>query len=225
MPQRKVYLAVPSTRDGVKHETMRSIFEGMVSIQNEGWAAILGESLECFAPISLARNLAIARFLHGDYDDLIFIDDDVAWQDGAMVRLLKHPVEMVAGVYPRRFEEMSFPVRWDSSKPELWADPQTGLLEAEGVAAGFLRLTRSACEKMVKAYDATWYDQYASPTGKAHSLFEFERRDHTQFSEDYTFCRKWRDIGGQVWVDPEITFMHIGSKSYVGNLGSWLKNR
>lgn len=223
--QRKIYIAVPSTRDGVRIETMRSIVEGMVSIVQEGWAASLGESLECFAPISLARNLAIARFLATDYDDLFFVDDDVAWQQGAMVKLLKQPVDVVAGAYPRRFEEISFPVHWDDSKPQIWADPDTGLIEVKGVAAGFLRLSRSACERMVQAYGSDWYDQFGSPTGKAHALFDFARRNHIQFSEDYTFCQKWRDIGGKVWVDPSITFMHMGQKAFSGNVGDWLRGR
>lgn len=225
MTQRKVYIAVPSTRDGVRIETMRSIVEGMVSIMNEGWAATLGESLEGVAPISQARNLAVVRFLAGDWDDLILVDDDVAWQDGAMVRLLKHPVDVVAGAYPRRFEEMSFPVQWDDNKPELWADPKTGLLEVLGVAAGFLRITRSACERLIQAYGEDWYHQFGAPDGKAVALFDFVRRDHTAFSEDYTFCRKWREIGGKVWLDPELTFLHIGQKAFVGNCGDWLRGR
>lgn len=225
MTQRKVYIAVPSTRDGVRIETMRSIVEGMVGIAQEGWVASLGESLECFAPISLARNLAIARFLATDYDDLFFVDDDVAWQEGAMVRLLKHPVDVVAGAYPRRFDELSFPVRWDDNKPEIWADPNTGLIEVKGVAAGFLRLTREACEKLVKMYGNDWYDQFGSPTGKAVALFDFERRENVAYSEDYVFCEKWRDIGGKVWVDPEITFMHMGQRAFSGNCGDWLRSR
>lgn len=225
MGQRKIYIAVPSTREGVRVETMRSIIEGMVSIVQEGWAASLGESLECFAPISLARNLAIARFLATDYDDLFFVDDDVAWQEGAMVKLLKQPVDVVAGVYPRRSEEISFPVRWDHTKPEIWADPFTGLIEVEGVAAGFMRLTRAACLKMVEAYGSDWYEQFGSPTGRAHALFDFQRRDNIQYSEDYTFCQKWRDIGGKVWVDPSITFMHMGQRAFSGNVGEWLRSR
>jgi hypothetical protein len=223
--QRKVMIAVPSTRDGVRIETMRSIVEGMVSIVKEGWVASLGESLECFAPISLARNLAVTRFLASDYDDLFFVDDDVAWQQGAMVRLLKQPVDVVAGVYPRRFNELSFPVKWDDSKPEIWADPDTGLVEVLGVAAGFMRITRSACERLTEAYGSDWYEQFGSPTGKSVALFDFERRDNIAHSEDYTFCKKWRDIGGRVWIDPEITFMHMGQQAFSGNCGDWLRNR
>jgi glycosyltransferase involved in cell wall biosynthesis len=223
--QRKVYIAVPSIRDGVRVETMRSLIEGMCSIVQEGWGASLGESLECIVPPSLARNLAIARFLETDYDDLFFVDDDVAWQDGAMVRLLKHPVDVVAGAYPRRYNEVSFPVQWDESKPELWADPKTGLLEVHGVAAGFLRLTRHACETMVKAYAYDWYHQFGSPTKRAHALFDYELRDHTAYSEDYSFCRKWRSIGGKVWVDPDIMFLHMGQQAWNGKLGDWLKGR
>lgn len=29
-------------------------------------------------------------------------------------------------------------------------------------------------------------------------------------TEDYAFCQRWRDIGGQLWVDPDIDFkLHV----------------
>jgi hypothetical protein len=163
--------------------------------------------------------------LASDCDDLLFVDDDVAWQDGAMVKLLKHPVDVVAGAYPRRFPETSFPIRWVEEGAELWADPETGLLEVEGIAAGFMRLTRKACEQLVEAHKDDWYEQFGAPEGKAWPLFDFVREGRTFFSEDYTFCRKWRSLGGKVWVDPEVTFMHMGEAAFVGNLGDWLRSR
>lgn len=33
-------------------------------------------------------------------------------------------------------------------------------------------------------------------------------------SEDYTFCKRWRQIGGEIWCDPKIKLKHWGQKAY-----------
>jgi hypothetical protein len=36
-------------------------------------------------------------------------------------------------------------------------------------------------------------------------------------SEDYTFCRRWRAIGGEVWLDTRSKLMHVGPREFVGD--------
>lgn len=229
--QRRIYIAVPTRTGEVKYETMRAVIKGMTELANAGMVATLGESLECFAPISIARNLAIARFLATDYTDLFFVDDDVAWSDGSMVRMVNHPVDLVAGAYPRRYPDISFPVQWDDSKPEVWADPATGLIEVNGVATGFMRVTREGLLRMVEHYKSETYGQFSSPAGTVHRLFDFSlvpglgQTVDEVHSEDFTFCDRWRKAGGRVWVDPHITFMHLGVAAFSGNVGQWLRDR
>jgi hypothetical protein len=42
-------------------------------------------------------------------------------------------------------------------------------------------------------------------------------------SEDYAFCRLWRDIGGKVWVDLECKLNHLGQHMYRGDLAESLR--
>ena len=45
-------------------------------------------------------------------------------------------------------------------------------------------------------------------------------QDLGQFwGEDYWFTERWRDLGGKIWVDPEIEFTHRGSKAWGANFG------
>jgi hypothetical protein len=41
-------------------------------------------------------------------------------------------------------------------------------------------------------------------------------------SEDYTFCRRWQQIGGKIWIDPKTKLTHIGSYTFNGNIGDLL---
>ena len=36
-------------------------------------------------------------------------------------------------------------------------------------------------------------------------------------SEDWGFCRRWRQIGGKVWADPSIKLVHYGEHAYRGD--------
>ncbi|PTE07392.1 hypothetical protein [Mesorhizobium helmanticense] len=36
------------------------------------------------------------------------------------------------------------------------------------------------------------------------------------FGEDYSFCLRWLDLGGQIYADTKLRFRHIGMKEYSG---------
>ncbi len=42
-------------------------------------------------------------------------------------------------------------------------------------------------------------------------------------SEDFAFCRRWRDIGGKVWVDLDCKLKHLGQHMYNGDLAESLR--
>jgi hypothetical protein len=35
-------------------------------------------------------------------------------------------------------------------------------------------------------------------------------------SEDYAFCRRWQNLGGEVWMDPQVKLNHFGSHLFEG---------
>src|SRR4051794_31886871 len=59
-----------------------------------------------------ARNSIVAAFRASDATDLIFIDSDIGWDPQALLSLLAHDVPVVAGVYRRKSEKLSFTVRF-----------------------------------------------------------------------------------------------------------------
>jgi hypothetical protein len=171
-----------------------------------------------------ARNLCVSRFLSMEFDDLFFLDSDIAWEHGAMVKLLKKPVDIVAAAYRHRSDPITWPVKWLDDRKELWADPKTGLLEVEGVPCGFLRITRSAALEMT--LKAEWYKDRQAPDGKSWCLFDRIRDENNEkWGEDFSFCKRWREMGGKVWLDPEIEMGHIGGKTFQGKIGDWLRDR
>jgi hypothetical protein len=42
-------------------------------------------------------------------------------------------------------------------------------------------------------------------------------------SEDYAFCRRWRDIGGKVYADLDSQLLHVGQHLFRGDLARSLQ--
>ena len=220
----RAMIAIPAYSGTIHLGTMRSLIAGLFELANRGDSAEVND--ECGnAMIADARAQIVAEFLASDCDQLVFIDHDVCWSAGALVGLLDHPVDVCAGIYPQRKDPITFPVRWIEECENLIANPRTGLLEVAGVPAGFLKITRAAATRMVDAYQNLEFFCERAPQQKAWGLFDPYRIEGTnlKFGEDYSFCQRWRDIGGQVWIDPEIQFGHAGTKTFVGHLGDHLR--
>jgi hypothetical protein len=43
-------------------------------------------------------------------------------------------------------------------------------------------------------------------------------------SEDFTFCKRWTEIGGEIWVDLDSKLTHVGATEYKGDLLAKLRS-
>lgn len=213
----KLYVAIPAYDGRVTIETARSLCDEQVM------AALTGIDMAIqFVPggslVTTVRDRIASDFLASDADRLVFIDSDVSWKLGDLIKLANHPVDFVGGCYRYKQEPEEYPVHY-LDKPELWADHETGLIEVAALPAGFLSLSRSVFDRLKEAFPNRTYKH-------------FEREMHAYFwappggGEDGALCNEWRSIGGQIWLDPQFTLTHTGgSRDFTGNIGEWLRNR
>jgi hypothetical protein len=215
---RKVYVAMMS-RDRPQTETQFCLLEMQRGFDRERIPHriryTVGDSM-----IPKTRNFFVADFLASDCTDLIMLDDDLWWEDGAVQRLLRHDCDLVAGVYPKRQDPLEYPVRRLEGAA---LDPKTGLLEVKYLPTGFMRITRKCLEQMTAHYSELAYTDFDCPNNIAHALFWFELRPDedlgtklSPWGEDFEFCRKWREMGGKVYLDALLKFSHIGRKRFTG---------
>lgn len=170
------------------------------------------------------RNQLATQFLrdHLEATDLFWIDDDVGWQPEAVQRMLEADADVIAGVYPKKQETVAFPCELDIENGGLvWQGP---LLRAKMVPTGFLRIRRHVMEKLA-AVSPRYRGQM--PTGEQEHIEFFttgiDPDDGEWCGEDVAFCRRWRKMGGEVWIDPDITFSHVGRYRWVNNIGQAVK--
>ncbi len=167
-----------------------------------------------------ARNSLVRQFLSGDSTDLFFLDADISWCSADLLNMLTHDADVVAGVYPMKQDIEAYPCRLLKTDTVVRPD---GLIEVEGVPGGFLRIRRHVLELMASRAQS----YLERPDDATHTPLIFERHlnQDARFSGDYVFCRKWRELGGHIFVDAAIRFDHVGEKAWSGTFGEWLLRR
>ena len=163
--------------------------------------------------ISRARNTLTAKFLHTkESTHLMFIDADIGWEPWHLLVMLNHDKDVVGGLYPMK----SLPVKWCvNGIPDAVQDDPSGLIEVTKTGTGFLLIKRDVFEKLnahpaVKSFtNDIGLDPALNPYMKTY--FDTAVRENRYYSEDWTFCENWRDIGGQVFVDKRVLLKHTGT--------------
>jgi hypothetical protein len=207
-----LFIATPCLDGSVSAHYTASLVRTMTTLQQKGWRSPqidfeIGNSL-----IADARNKLVARFLASAATDLVFIDSDLSWSPDDLVRLASYDVPFVAGVYQRKSRtKIDFAVKFGAT---IGMDAQR-LMAVERVGTGFMRLRRDCLEKMVAAHASLRLDNPLVPDdANFYALFDTAIVGGQFIGEDFTFCDRWRAIGGQVLVDPTMNFGHHGAAAY-----------
>ena len=213
-----VFIAIP-TYTGISCETAMSLFSAKEKLRENGIDSAIEFCTEnCH--VDDGRNYLVRDFLESDCEQLVFIDSDVRFDGEDLVRLIQFKQDVVAGVYPLKTDEPGYPVRFFEG--DIWGNAD-GLIKVRGVPTGFLKIRRSVLQKL---YDSVPKYIPKKEIG-SHSLFIpliFERvlRGQERLGGDYEFCRKWSELGGEIFIDPHMRFGHIGQTEYSGSLSSYL---
>jgi hypothetical protein len=104
---------------------------------------------------------------------------------------------------------------------------ENNLLEIYTLATGFFMVSRGCLKKMMEAHPASKYIDDVnylkdSENDYAYALFDCIIVDTHYMSEDWTFCHRWRELGGKVYCDVSICLNHSGTEDFSGRLLSSL---
>lgn len=167
--------------------------------------------------ISHARANMLRKALDWQPDIIVFLDHDLSWKPGELLKLIQTEGPVVAGTY--RFkkdaeEYMGTLFPGPDKRPIVRDD---GCIQAQWVPAGFLKITIDAINEFMGAYPELVY----GPRYRPHlDLFNHGAHKGLWYGEDYAFSRRWGDAGGEIWVVPDLDLTHHGAdgKAYPGNL-------
>jgi hypothetical protein len=177
------------------------------------------------AYISAARATMLRAALNAKPDAIIFIDDDVSWSKGDLLKLIETPGEVVAGTYRTREEHTNYMGKpLQTLEGKLTSMREDGCIEMSCVPAGFLKITTDCVTRFMLEYPELCY---GTPWNYAVDLFNHGAYKGLWWGEDYSFCRRWRDIGGKIWCIPNLNIDHndrTSGKVWKGNYHEfWLR--
>ncbi|WP_213770175.1 hypothetical protein [Bradyrhizobium sp. dw_78] len=196
------------------------------------------------ALITRARANLMTQFLDDpEATHFLFVDADIGFQPEQVFRLIESGADVVAAVYPIKR------VNWDKARravenkrPNIAPAALDYVLELDNpdhvavvngftrvryAGTGFLMIRRQVFEKMCTAYASLQFfrehsldDLAGSPNRFA--LFEcmIDPGSGTYLSEDFAFCKRWTDIGGEIWADLESRLDHVGPSVFHGDVSS-----
>jgi hypothetical protein len=218
-----LFIATPCLDGNVSAHYSASLVRSVTALQQRGWRSPqidfeIGNSL-----IADARNKLVSRFLASDCSDLVFIDSDLSWVPEDLLRLASYDAPFLAGVYQRKSRsKIDFAVKFGSA---IGMDAQR-LIAVERVGTGFMRLRRDCLDKMVAAHaPLRLRNPAAADDRNFYALFDTTLVDGEFIGEDFSFCDRWRAIGGQVLIDPTMNFGHHGAAAYDEPLSKYLQKR
>lgn len=166
-----------------------------------------------------------------DFTDVFLIDSDESWKPEDFVRLLLYPQEIVGGAYIMKNTASDYvgSLRHVDGCPVGIRQPDGSyLMEAERVAAGFMRIKVSALRKWAAAYPHLVSNE---PDGAKVQFFsrmldtDAVSGQQFAFCQDMAFSKRWRDIGGQLWIDPMVKVDHWWITNHPGDFDKYLRNR
>jgi len=154
------------------------------------------------------RNRLVAHAMQEKCDWIVFVDDDIAFNAEDFFKLLRHDVDIVAAAPAKRHH------RWDEQPAAVAKFPVGGrisgkhteagrLWKMDAVATGFMAIRSTVIDRLEAVTTP-----YVTEGVQVRTWFWLELLDGTDEGEDYNFCRKFRQVGGECWVDPDIRVRH-----------------
>ncbi len=171
--------------------------------------------------ITRGRNTLVAKFLDTESaTHLLFVDADIAFETGQVARMLRFQEDVVAGMYPLKTIPLQY-VGYPCEGAEL--ESRDGFVTGLYAGAGFLMIRREALARMIAAFPETRYtaahtQAVPSASPNQYALFDcmIDPATGHYLSEDFAFCRRWRGIGGRIWLGTRSRLTHIGTHEFPG---------
>jgi hypothetical protein len=215
-----VHFAVPCYGGMVSEPTMTSFlrFTLMASKVGLNWSldTMVNESL-----VTRARNNLCAKMMtNAQATHFMFIDADIRFEPEAIFGMIACDKDVIGGLYPKKSLPIDYVINLKNG-----GRIEGPIFQVDTQGTGFLLFKKHVYEKLIAAHPECKYVDDIG-LGKQfepfmYSIFDtvIDERGH-YLSEDWTFCRRWQAMGGDIWADSRVLLNHIGHYEFKGDLAA-----
>jgi GT2 family glycosyltransferase len=175
---------------------------GVIDEMQRDGALVIEEFSEPY--IDKARNVVVDKFLASDRDWLLTVDTDVILPACVVTRLMSRGLPLVGALiyvnqqppFPQIYDQIADFSYGDMGIFQVRQKWEPGeLLKADGTGAGCMLIHREVFEAIHGNPPFRWY--------------QHEFIGNEMFGEDFTFCRRAKAAGFQLYIDTSVHAGHI----------------
>lgn len=212
-----VHFAVPCYGGMVSEPTMTSFIRFTLLAQKVGlnWSldTMVNESL-----VTRARNNLCAKMMTNESaTHFMFIDADIRFEPEHIFGMIAADKDVIGGLYPKKSLPIDYVINLKNG-----GRIEGPIFQVDTQGTGFMLFKKHVYQKLMDAHPECKYvddiglgKQY-EPT--MFSIFDtvIDSNGH-YLSEDWTFCRRWQALGGDIWADSRVLLNHIGHYEFKGD--------
>lgn len=168
-----------------------------------------------FAQVDVARNRLATDALGEGFEELMWIDSDIAFEPQSVDRLRAHGLPVTCGLYPKKGEK-ALSSQLLPGTDRLTFGQGGGLVEIRYAAAGFLHTRREVYLEIQRQEPLPLCNRrLGSPTLPFFlPMVVADGIEHRYLGEDFAFSERLRRCGFRIVADTTIRLQHIGLYGY-----------
>jgi len=215
-----VHFAMPCYGGQVSEPTMTSFIRFSLIAAKVGlnWSldTMVNESL-----VTRARNNLCAKMMtNQNATHFMFIDADIRFEPESIFGMIAADKDVIGGLYPKKSLPIDYVINLKNG-----GRIEGPCFQVDTQGTGFLLFKKSVYQKLIDAHPECKYVDDIG-LGKQYEPFMYsifdtviDEKGH-YLSEDWTFCRRWQALGGEIWADSRVLLNHIGHYEFKGDLAA-----
>lgn len=174
------------------------------------------------ANVDIARSQLASDALSMGFEEIFWIDSDIAFKVEDFDRLRAHDLPLVCGLYPKKLKEGGLAAILNDDTEELVFGENGGLIEIKWAGTGFLytkrcvyddikaKLNLPDCVIGKKGTISPYFMPFSIPVPNPNGGKDLQ----LYLGDDTSFCERARQVGYKVYADTTIRLDHIGKYRY-----------
>jgi len=196
-----------------------------------------------FAIISVARNELTKQFIDSTYTHMLFMDSDQSFEAEDIIIMINANLPIIGGKIPRKTiywdkiikhinttaysreidistikkigTEYNY-IPLDTPLPTPTDATTATFEEVKVIGTGAMLIQRTVFKKLldIPTENNPMLTSYKNGERTIYTFFETGKIDNEYVSEDYYFCKMWRNIGEKVYMMVNFRAKHYGVYAY-----------